>query len=268
MLRSLILILGVMPAVAIADSQLRIDGTEIVVTDGEGKEHRGSKLEGAELDLGQLGSLRVHRHRIDSEARFPDETWLLDGELRAVGTSEFKPLCPPDPKGDSRMIMFSGYLDAGLRYVADRARFSMSCVSGVEAKCLRWGYHPWRRAPLGGETLAVHFETCIRLARADYCGNNQATTRDGTSIDLYDRVGVQQRTPDLPTYAFEAGWGPQGALCVHHARIPENLKLNDLPTQCPRLADAPNGAQCNEAWAETKGALMMSRSVVREANNP
>ncbi len=265
MLRSLVLIFAALPATALAQAQLRVVGTQIVVTDETGAEHRGTALEGAELDLGQLGSLRVKKHRLDPDARFPDETWLLEGELRAVGAVDFEPLCQADPRGDTSMLMFSGYLDADLRYVSDPARFSMSCVSGVEAKCLRWGYHPWRNAPIGGEKLAAHFESCIRMARADYCGNNQATTRDGTSIDLYDRVGVQQRTPDLPTYEFEAGWGPQGALCVHHSRIPENLKVADLPALCPRLADAPNGAPCDEAWAEQQGALMMNRSVVREA---
>ena len=268
MRRSLCLMLSVLPSLALADAQMRVAGTEMVVTEVDGSELRGSALEGAELDLGALGSLRVRRHHSDPDARFPDETWLLEGELRALGASEFKPLCPPDPKGDARMLMFSGYLDGDLRYVDDRARFSMSCLSGVEAKCLRWGYHPWRKAPIGGESLAAHFETCIRLARADYCGNSHPTTRDGTSIDIYDRVGIQQRTPNLATYAFEAGWGPSGAVCVHHARIPENLALGELSKSCPRLKDAPVGAACDEALAIKLGALIVNRSVERSASLP
>jgi|CXWL01.1.fsa_nt_gi hypothetical protein len=246
-----------------ADAQLRVDGTELIVTDEAGVEQRGAALDGAELDLGPLGTLKLQHSAKDATARFPDELWLLEGQLRKPETSEFAELCPPDPKGDKRMLLYSGYLDPELHYVADRSRFSMSCVSGVEAKCLRWGYLPWKQAPIGGTSLAPYFETCIRLARADYCGNDQATTRDGTSIDLYDQVGVQQRTPDLPTYAFEAGWGPSGALCVHHPRIPENLVLDKLPLQCPRLAQAPLGDGCTEDWVNEQGALMISRSVIR-----
>jgi len=112
---------------------------------------------------------------------------------------------------------------------------------------------------------APYFESCIRTARADYCGNDQATTRDGTSIDLYDRVGIQQRTPDLEGYDFEAGWGPKGAICIDHARIPEQLKLASLPTLCARLTDDDIGESCTEASAEARGALLFNRSIDRSA---
>ena len=71
--------LSVLPSLALADAQMRVAGTEMVVTEVDGSELRGSALEGAELDLGALGSLRVRRHHSDPDARFPDETWLLEG---------------------------------------------------------------------------------------------------------------------------------------------------------------------------------------------
>lgn len=261
MLRTLISLALMFPALAYA--QMRVDGTRLVVTDASGQEADGAQLEGAELDLGELGTLRITQNRLDSEARFPDELWLLQGQMRRPGATEFSALCPADTKGDTRMLIFSGYLDPGLRYVADPSRFSMSCVSGVEAKCLRWGYLPWRKAPAGEVSLAPYFESCIRMARADYCGNDQPTTRDGTAIDVYDRIGIQQRTPNLPDYAFEAGWAPHGAVCVHHARIPENLALERLPARCPRLTGKVLGSACDENAAESLGALIMQRSIQR-----
>lgn len=260
MLRMLTLVLILIAAPTWA-AQLRVVGTEIVVIDDAGREVRGNAIVGAELDLGQIGSLRVIHTEQDAKARFPDQLWVMDAQLRPLGAADYATFCPPDTLGDSRMLIYSGYLDADLHYVADRERFSLSCVSGVEAKCLRWGYLPWRRAPIGDAPLAPYFETCIRMARADYCGNDQATTRAGTSIDVYDRVGIQQPTPDLPDYAFEAGWGPAGAVCVHHARIPENLTLSELPARCARLTAAQIGASCNEDTALSMGALISNRSI-------
>lgn len=263
MYRPLLLLSLLGPSLGLASSQMRVEGTQIIVSDESGQELRGSAIEGAELDLGDLGTLRITHAKKDDSARFPDEVWLLDGQMRAPGAQAFTNVCSTDTGVDGRMVIFSGYLDPHLRYVADPARFSMSCVSGVEAKCLRWGYLPWRSAPIGGESLAPYFETCIRLARADYCGNDQPTTREGTAIDIHDRVGIQQRTTNLPDFDFEAGWGPQGALCVHHARIPENLALHTLQTQCARLATAAIGDTCDEAVAQAQGALIMTRSVNR-----
>lgn len=261
--RPLLLLSLLGPSLGLASSQMRVEGTKIIVSDDAGQELRGSAIEGAELDLGDLGTLRITRAETDPSARFPDEVWLLDAQLRAPGAQAFTNVCSTDTGVDDRMVIFSGYLDPQLRYVADAARFSMSCVSGVEAKCLRWGYLPWRNAPIGDKSLAPYFETCIRVARADYCGNDQPTTRDGTAIDIYDHVGIQQRTTNLPDFDFEAGWGPQGALCVHHARIPENLALQTLQTQCPRLATAAIGDTCDEAMAQAQGALILTRSVNR-----
>ena len=265
-MRRLLCVLALLlSAPALLASEMRVEGTAIVVTDESGQERRGAELDGAELDLGAIGTLRIVKSSLDAQARFPDEVWLLQGELRAPGMSQFESICTPDASGDTRMVIYSGYFDDEFRYVAASERFSVSCVSGVEGKCLRWGYLPWRKAPIGGASLAPYYESCIRLARADYCGDDQPTTRDGTSIDIYDRVGVQQPTPDLADYHFEAGWGTRGALCVHHARIADNLVLGDLPGNCPRLSTQVIGAVCDEQRASELGALLFNRSKISVA---
>lgn len=252
-------------ALPLSAGNLRVDGTAIVVIDESGQERRGAELDGAELDLGDIGTLRIAQSTLDDQARFPGEVWLLDGELRAIGMQEFESICTPDASGDTRMVIYSGYFDEGFRYVAASDRFSVSCVSGVEGKCLRWGYLPWRKAPIGGASLAPYYESCIRMARADYCGDDQPTTRDGTGIDIYDRVGVQQPTPDLKDFHFEAGWGTRGAVCVHHARIADNLLLSALPGTCPRLSAEVIGDVCDEARATELGALLYNRSKISVA---
>lgn len=261
--RRLVVVALLLPGAVAASPSFRVEGTQLVVAMEDGQTLRNDAVEGHELDLGALGVWRILRVARDAEARFPDETWIIDAQVQAPGASGFVTACDAGAGHDGRAVFYSGYLDDELRYVADPDRFSISCLSGVEAKCLRWGYLPWRAAPRGGQPLAPYFETCLRLARADYCGDGQPTTREGTAIDAYDEVGVMQRTPGLPEFRFEAGWTPDGAVCAHHARIPENFDLATLPGTCPRLAQAPLGDACDEERARQLGALIVTRSVIR-----
>lgn len=242
-----------LPPAAHADT-LTLDGTEIVLVHDHGAiERRGAEVVGTRLELPRHGVLEIRGASRDAAARF-DDLWLyqLQGEQG--------PVCEPDANGDTRALLFPGHIDQALRYHADARRFSLSCVSGVQAKCLRWGYRPWARAPLTGESLAPYYEACLRLARADYCGNDQPTTRDGTTIDVYDEVGVQQSDDSIEGMEFEAGWASTGAVCVAHSRIPEHLDLADLPARCPRLAPADLGVACTASSAKARGAILFNRS--------
>lgn len=175
----------------------------------------------------------------------------------------FEQVCEPDGEGDTRAVLFPGDVDERMRCRADTTTFRLSCVSGVQAKCLRWVYQPWRTAPLTGESLTRHFNACIRLARADYCGDDQPSTRDGTMIDIYDRIGAQEPEYNSGALAFEAGWTENGTVCVHPTRIPENLDLATLSLQCPRLTYATLGVECDEITAMAEGALLFNRSVAK-----
>jgi hypothetical protein len=92
---------------------------------------------------------------------------------------------------------------------------TFSCPSGVIAKCVTWGYAPW---DAGAD---VH-QSCVRMARADYCGDGTSHTRDGTPIDVFDAAGVQQASDD-EGFEFEAGWGPDGAVCVSKPRYHDSV---------------------------------------------
>ena len=122
---------------------------------------------------------------------------------------------------------------------AEPGVLEFACTSGALGKCVRFGYAPW------GDDVAKSldlYNACIRMTRADYCGDGTATTKDGQRIDIYDDGGVQ-RPENEPAMDFEAGWTAQGAACVRHVRVKENISLTALAAQCPRLAKRL-GATC------------------------
>lgn len=244
-----------------AQAGVRVEGTELVLPGADG-ERRGAAVAGSELELPGFGVLRIAAAALDEGSRFAD-IWLYRAEL-----ADGSPVCAPDPSGDTRLVFFAGRFDAAMDYVPDPAEFSISCVSGVQAKCLRWGYRPWARAPVGDADLGPYYNACLRAARADYCGDDQPTTRDGTTIDLYDRVGVQKPESDPAEFPFEAGWGAHGAVCVQHPRIADNASLDSIAAACPRLRAAPLGAGCDETRASELGALLYNRSRSAPAVEP
>jgi hypothetical protein len=96
------------------------------------------------------------------------------------------------------------------------------------------------------------------MMRADYGGDGAATSRDGMKIDLYDDWRIQ--TPDLTDGDdFEAGWSPEGAVCVRHVRVKEHTSLAELERRHPRLLGR-TGPVCTEDFARAHGALLFNRS--------
>ncbi len=98
-------------------------------------------------------------------------------------------------------------------------------------------------------------QACVRLMRADYCGDGQAHTRDGTPIVIHVRLGIQEDEQAAPGSAFEAAWGPAGARRVRRTRLADVLDLDRLAAACPRLA-ARTGPGCTE----DEPALLYNRS--------
>lgn len=60
--------------------------------------------------------------------------------------------------------------------------------------------------------------------------------------------------------AFEALWGPRGAVCVRRPRDPTSVTLPGLAARCPRLMHAV-GEPCREDALTTRpDALLANRS--------
>jgi len=82
------------------------------------------------------------------------------------------------------------------------------------------------------------------MVRADYCGEGKGTMRNGTLIDHYDAVDIEEPAQD-PRFGFEAGWTASGAVCVRHVRIKENTSLERLAASCARMRERL-GPSCTE----------------------
>src|SRR5712692_3235421 len=227
------------PALAAQATVVAIEasGTAFRATLSDGSVKQGRELAGAVLVFVVNGApLRIRIAAVEPDP--PDKTGaVLLHDFRVEGSDE--PLCEPGPDGKRLGFPLAGRTTADGRLAAAAPGvFELICTSGAQGKCVRFGYHPWEKAS-DGRPMRDHYNACIRLVRADYCGDNRAWTRDGTEIDLWDDLRIQKSdSADDPAFSFEAGWGPDGAVCVAHTRIPENITLGKLKDYCPRLAAA------------------------------
>ena len=144
-----------------------------------------------------------------------------------AGTGAVENLCAPDPWGQQWATPVAGTWDSTGAHIDSPTQFMFGCTSGVVAKCIRWGYRPWKS--VSGVSLADYHQACTRMARADYCGDGTSHTVSGTLIDLYDDLRIQVKSPPdlLSPLVFDAAWTPQGAYCVTKDRW---LKLSQLAT--------------------------------------
>jgi ADYC domain len=152
--------------------------------------------------------------------------------------AQWKNLCEPDAENVAKAIPLQGFWDEQGNHRAASKTLTFGCTSGALGKCVRMGYKPWKT--VNGQPLSDLHQACTRMVRADYCGNGQGHTYDGTPIDVYDRLGIQNPTPNSGM-VFEAAWAPDGAVFINHARwhtpaellqaCPEKLtsKLNPAP---------------------------------------
>jgi hypothetical protein len=249
----LMIILGLSPMDSLAwalGGTIGVDGTEFVVSLGDGRVLRGSEVTGMQLIVrhdNQVARIRIEDVEANSHA-VGGTVFLYRASVQtANGTGH--DLCMPDAKGRR----------AGFPIPDGKGWFSFSCTSGVEAKCVLMGYRPWDRHPSGAPLRDLH-KACINLMRADYTGDDHPTTRNGTPIDIEDRFGIQ--TFDyVEGMTFEAVWGPDGALCVARPRIAEAVSLADLAERSPRLRQAVGPGDCaKETWQDHPQALLFNRS--------
>jgi ADYC domain len=167
---------------------------------------------------------------------------------RRIGASD--ELCEPNPQGERWAFPLRGQWNANGDHISDKG-FTLTCSGGAQGKCVRFGYKPWRTLP-NGTSLADYHQACIRLVRADYCGD-RGTTRDGMLIDIYDRIGIQrpENNDSKNELSFEAAWNTKGAVCVAHTRVPANMTLSLLATTCPRLRNRLGATACTQEKAES-----------------
>jgi hypothetical protein len=240
---------------------VEVEGTAFKVTTSDGRVLRSPDLVGAVLTIARDGGpvrLRIDAVERDREAR-RGEIWLHELSVQAADGS-WRQLCQPGTDGRRQGFPLAGraHPPDGRFEMAEAGVFELTCTSGAEGKCVRFGYQPWA----GEQELAV-YNACLHMVRADYCGDGTPHTRDGVPIGLYDKFGIRARAL-MAGMEFEAAWGADGAICVRRVRIPEIYSLDTLRAECPRLSADDIGEGCTEArLSQNPAALLLNRSPKR-----
>lgn len=239
-------------------STVSVEGTSLRAVFADGSSLAGPELAGRELVIAdEGGEIALRIGAVQEDSTVPG---LFLYELLLEGRpGEWNNICEPDREGNRWAIPLAGHSSADGLFEPAPDRLTLTCTSGVQGKCLRAGYLFWKPGPGADGTLLEHFQACTRLFRADYCGDGRGWTADGMLIDIFDDAGLQSPEPHTDL-AFEAGWSPGGAVCVHHTRVAKNVALDELLRRCPRLARAPSGAHCTPARARRAGAILFNSS--------
>lgn len=229
--------------------ELRVEGTEFVLTTADGRRLRSADLIGATLNIRHGGrSLEVRIDHVEDDPHAVGGRIVLHCFV-AIEGGRAAELCEADAEGRS----------LGFPMPDRRGGFDLTCTSGSVGKCIRWGYRPWDELPGGPPLNALH-QACLHMVHADYGGDGSSMTRDGTTISFCDRFGVRRCGSDEPT-DFEAAWGLNGATCVAHPRVADKVNLQQLSERYPRLRDRVGTMACSYADAQRDPeALLFNRS--------
>lgn len=222
------------PAAAL-EGHFQVNGLDLVLQLDDGRALRGENLTGMVLVLGTAtgdSEIRidgvVHEEQVKGLAATFFRMSVKDRE-----TGSYEDLCEPDSDGDR----------AAFAYPHHEGSFSLVCTSGAEGKCILFGYFPWQDDP--AVPMRDLHRACTHMVRADYGGDNKPSARNGTAINVYDRFGVAN--PGHATgMEFEAAWGPDGAHCVAHPRIADNISLEELARRYPQLQGRLGPQACYE----------------------
>jgi hypothetical protein len=244
---------------------LDVEGTQFKATLSDGRVLYSPDLVGATLTIaGAAGATKIRIEAVESDpgdasrAAPPSSSVRLHTLSYRTAEGEWKNLCDAGPDGRRQAFPIAGRARGdGTIAPAEPGVFELTCTGGAQGKCVRFGYHPWEQRS-GEPSARALYDACVRLVRADYSGDGKGTTRNGQPIDIYDIAGIQRPGAD-PAHEFEAGFSPEGAVCVRHVRVRENTSLEALEAQTPRLKGR-TGDICTEEFARANGAVLFVRS--------
>ena len=196
------------------------DTAKTAVTDQEVVGDNGVSLNGVSLNgtdfigatltagLSNGGTLALHIDDIDALAGANDD--VLAYEISVATDTGSTSLCGYETDGSARRALaVPGAWNLTTGAWSDTGgTFSFACRAASIAKCVEMGYKTW-------DGFADQQHACVRMLRADYCGDGVAHTVNGTPINIYDNVGVQA---DTESWQLDGEWTADGALCFNHYR--------------------------------------------------
>lgn len=197
---------------SVALDSVALEGSQLVGARG-GQRFFGGQLVEAELWGQSGGGLQVPIKITQVVApAWGSDVWRYRFSYRGADGLWY-PVCVDDAAAvavNGRWDYNYGAVGAGGK-IADPAVFTIGCPNAAIDKCVRMGYRPWAHTA-AGFSLDTHHQACVRMVRADYCGNGISQTTDGRTINVYDDLGIQQ---DTEAWLAEAEWDAAGARCVN-----------------------------------------------------
>lgn len=257
----LVLALAASAAADPPTATVEVTGTSLRIGLPDGSVLTGAALVGvvvvADDESGRTASFRIDAVEPDPDDPSGQVQLYTVASPDAAGT--WRNPCAAGPDGRRQAFPLAGVWTPAGGHRAVPGRFQITCTSGAIGKCVRLGYRPWTLGPDGQPMRDLH-QACVRMIRADYCGDGASFTRDGTTIDLWDRLGINRPEVDPGAMTFEAAWDVHGALCVAHPRHPDLITLDALTRRCPARLAGRTGAACTPDTTIVRGAVLGNRS--------
>lgn len=176
-----------------------------------GQDFQGMRFVG-NLEDGGTVSLRIDSITEGSGAEA--DVWSYQVSYQDSTDGLWHPICTTASGDPATAIAledrwdFGESVTGGGSKIHDTSAFTFACEGKALAKCVHFGYAPWRS--VNGVSLEDYHQTCTRMVRADFCGNGTSYTHDGNWVNMYDTMSVQT---DTESWVPEAEWTTQGASC-------------------------------------------------------
>lgn len=138
-------LLATLPCRAASGLQLKVEGTEFIVTLPDGSQRRSADLAGAILTLPGGRLLRIDAVERETLPQ-GEQVWLH--ALSVHGAGGWTPLCAPDQAGRSLGFPLPGTFTEDGVYAPAPGLLSLTCTSGAQAKA----YAPAMRHGRQGRT--------------------------------------------------------------------------------------------------------------------
>lgn len=237
----------------------------------------GAELEGTSTN-GQATLLKI----AGVASGVGENSDLLYYAVYAAEGPEWTPLCGESDDGEPIPVLaipgkwnYATGTPSGGAWSGTSREFSFACRGSSIAKCMEAGYKPWISPDSSGGEIryreqedaaeANHLQACVRMLRADYCGDGTSHTVDGRRISVWDSMGLHEQSQR--SWFVEAAWSANGAEWVSGIR--RVLFRNQAAPRCyrdkllgwgERMELHHQGLNVNsEAGMRHKGVLLINR---------